>query len=160
MSSCMLWGEEVLMARHAAVQQHFSILIPGTLVLYPISFLIEADCIRSAFWCLISPWQIAEMKAANTFKQHSPAAVAPRCTYTAGLGGLGELCSPRSVSQSIWLLSTELKFTFVLKNSSPESVGLCYSITLTLSSQLCLCAVYFTKDYFSIVAKHCEAPYI
>lgn len=37
------------MAKHVALQQHFSILVLGTLALYPIASLIEADCILSVY---------------------------------------------------------------------------------------------------------------
>lgn len=127
------------------------------LVLYSISFLTEVDCIHSAFWCLISPWQIAEMKAANTSKLHSPPGVAPRCTYTAGLGGLGELCSSQKCV-AVYLAVEHRAEVYICSQIqfSWECTGLCYSITLTLVPS---CAfVLFISQWTTFL--HCEAPYI
>lgn len=76
------------MAKHFALQQRFSNPCSwhlGVLPLfYPITLLNEAHCIRSAFWCLISPlirWQ--KWRPRTYWNPHSSlpslSTVVPRC---------------------------------------------------------------------------------
>lgn len=61
----------------------------GTLVFYPITLLIEADCIPSQLRRLIT----AGMEAANTFGLKSPPHSSTDVTWTTGPLRVGELAS-------------------------------------------------------------------
>lgn len=147
MWSCMLWGEEVLTAKHVALQQSWF----WALFSFLSHRLVNWGWLHSlSILVLNQSWisWMAEMKATNMVELKPLHSCPQTYIYSRPHGTGWELLVPE-VCYSLfgcWTQSRSLHlFSKLVLLRLLRLVILDHTY---LSSQLCICAVYFTKDLF------------